>query len=472
MIADKILDQCKRNPSRTAVSFLVDARIHSWTFQELASRCFELRDGLQSEFRQRGAVAIVMSTHADCVAAVLAADLAGRAAVLLSTSLPQEERSDVLLHTSPVAKYVPSSLALRKEARWEASPPAHRKESQVAEELGSFRPGDFVCQLTSGSMGNSRLAVRTRTSVQIEIESVTGRLELTDTDCVLCASSIAHSYSLVGGLLAPLTVGAGVALASSPQEAIILARVTKPTILYGLASTYQTMLDVAPPRGALARLRLAVSAGAPLTPGLLESCRSIFQFSIRQDYGTTETGTITIDNSSSVDEGCVGSPLDHVDIKIDPTVSALDDGDHQGEILVRTAAVARGYLMGNRVDSCVDADGWYHTRDAGHRDGRGRLWLNGRVRERVEIRGQAVDLDEVERVISAMPRVVAVVVVARKGKEAGCQLKAVVTPATVDPEAVRAWCSDRLPPHSVPSEFEVTADLPRSPAGKVLQKYL
>jgi long-chain acyl-CoA synthetase len=44
--------------------------------------------------------------------------------------------------------------------------------------------------------------------------------------------------------------------------------------------------------------------------------------------------------------------------------------------------------------------------------------------------------------------------------------------ATVDADALRAWCRERLAGYKCPRRFELVATLPRDPNGKVLKRQL
>jgi acyl-coenzyme A synthetase/AMP-(fatty) acid ligase len=51
-------------------------------------------------------------------------------------------------------------------------------------------------------------------------------------------------------------------------------------------------------------------------------------------------------------------------------------------------------------------------------------------------------------------------------------IKAVVVAPDLNAATVRQWCLDHLPPSHCPTHIELCSELPRSPAGKILQKYL
>jgi acyl-CoA synthetase (AMP-forming)/AMP-acid ligase II len=185
---------------------------------------------------------------------------------------------------------------------------------------------------------------------------------------------------------------------------------------------------------------------------------------IRQDYGTTETGTIAIDETIDVREGIAGSPLEHMDVR-------LSGSGSEGEILVRSSAVSSGYLMENGLEDCRDVDGWYHTGDIGTIEG-GQLRLTSRLISPILVGEQAVEPATVERLLLTLPGVKDAAVVATLDSSGRRALKAVVVADVAVREEIEIAMRARLPASHVPAEIELLAELPRSPAGKILRKYL
>ena len=88
--------------------------------------------------------------------------------------------------------------------------------------------------------------------------------------------------------------------------------------------------------------------------------------------------------------------------------------------------------------------------------------------------GNKVDPIEVEDVLVAHPTVEEAVVVGLPGKAAGEEIVKAVVVATA-PLAEREvidWCRQRLARFKVPQLVEFRAEIPKSPLGKVLRKYL
>ena len=110
----------------------------------------------------------------------------------------------------------------------------------------------------------------------------------------------------------------------------------------------------------------------------------------------------------------------------------------------------------------------------------GQLTLTGRKKLFVSTAAGKVDPVEVESCIAARPDVEEVVVVAEKSPAGDEVVKAVIVArGTLDEKgqaalrrAVVVHCRQRLVAYKVPRRVEIREEIPRSPLGKVLRKYL
>ncbi len=193
-------------------------------------------------------------------------------------------------------------------------------------------------------------------------------------------------------------------------------------------------------------LRAIALGGGPIPAGLLDWADET-GIPVTPVYGMTET-------CSQVVAGSPGRPLHGVELEIGAG----------GEILVRGPMVAPGEYA---------PDGWLHTGDLGRLDDHGRLHVEGRLKELIVTGGENVAPLEVEQALLAHPAVVDAAVAGRPDPEWGEAITAFVVPRElVDPEALRAWCRERLAPHKVPKRVELVESLPRSPGGKLIRARL
>jgi long-chain acyl-CoA synthetase len=110
----------------------------------------------------------------------------------------------------------------------------------------------------------------------------------------------------------------------------------------------------------LARVRRCYTGGAPLSPDVFRFFHAI-GVNLKQIYGQTEIcGIAVAHRDAAVRFHTVGVPIPGTELRI------ADDG----EILLRSASVFRGYLHDPQGTARTKtADGWLHTGDAGYLDG-------------------------------------------------------------------------------------------------------
>ncbi len=177
---------------------------------------------------------------------------------------------------------------------------------------------------------------------------------------------------------------------------------------------------------ALGRVRLLMSAGAPVPAPLLESLRSVLPAAeAHTPYGMTEALPVTDVSLAEILEAgagngvCVGRPLTTVEVALSP-LSATGSADGQltadpdltGEICVRAAHVKDRYdgLWLTERTSSRDT-GWHRTGDVGHLDAGGRLWVEGRLPHVITTAQGVVTPVGVEQVVERLPQVAAAAVV-------------------------------------------------------------
>ncbi|MGI8827437.1 MAG: class I adenylate-forming enzyme family protein [Chloroflexota bacterium] len=471
----------RRTPQATALVTWSATSAPKWCSYEQLNAMARFAADRFRRLPRRGPIALVATSSVESVATLVGLLSAGRTVFPISPTLNPDELAPAMRAAGSRHVVLPTGSLFRGLPGRIVDATEHYVIRALHDEDGDPPHGGrtderALIQMTSGSLGTSRLAVRSGDGVELEVRSLTERLGLTagERGCeqvhVLCASSIAHSYGCIGGLLAPLAAGAQVSLADASCAPQMVAAVA-PAIVFGLATTFEALLEARLPGGALARVKLAFSAGAPLPGGLFDSMLDRQGLAIRQDYGTTETGTISLDTGTWAAPSTVGTVMDHLQLRLSPPLDQpLDEGE-QGEILVRSPAVAHAYSAVDGQVAAVDGDGWYRTRDVGYFDRRQRLCIRRRLRPLLRLPKNAIRPEALETVIRDMPGVHEVVVVGRPHAGAS-DIRAIVVGPGLEQAAVRAWCRSRLAAEEVPQIIEMRDHLPRSPAGKILQKYL
>jgi long-chain acyl-CoA synthetase len=120
----------------------------------------------------------------------------------------------------------------------------------------------------------------------------------------------------------------------------------------------------------LSRIRVAYTAGAAIGPDLFRFFRSI-GINLKQFYGATETcAYVCLQPSDNIKFDSVGLPAPGVEVKLAAN----------GEVLVKSAAMFRQYYKQPEATAeVIDADGYFHTGDAGVFDSDGHLKIIDRA---------------------------------------------------------------------------------------------
>lgn len=175
--------------------------------------------------------------------------------------------------------------------------------------------------------------------------------------------------------------------------------------------------------------------------------------------------------------GSFGRSVPGVAHKIaDPETGATLPSGTPGEICVRGYSLMQGLYKRER-EEVFDADGYYHTGDAGYFNQEGLLYFQARLGEMIKTGGANVTPREVEISIDALPGVQSSFVVGIPHPTRGQNVAAAVVPAegaAPDAAALRALLRDELAAYKLPKHlfFFHRDELPFTDSGKIDRKKL
>jgi long-chain acyl-CoA synthetase len=210
-------------------------------------------------------------------------------------------------------------------------------------------------------------------------------------------------------------------------------------LLYGLA--YLAVFRKLKERLGFDRMRVAYSGAAPIAPDVLHFFQSI-GVNLVEGYGQTEgSGVTTASRVGRVKFGTVGPPLAGVEIKI------ADDG----EILVRSKGVFKGYYRSPEATMETVVDGWLHSGDVGEIDEDGYLKITDRKKDIiVTAGGKNITPQFIENKLKASPYINDAVVIGDRRKFLSCLVM-------IDEDNVVKYAQDNK------VQFSTYKDLTQSP---------
>jgi acyl-CoA synthetase (AMP-forming)/AMP-acid ligase II len=227
-------------------------------------------------------------------------------------------------------------------------------------------------------------------------------------------------------------------------------------------------------------VRGLISGGAVVAPELVRRVEAGFGAPLCVIFAQTEASpgiTMTSPADDPADrQETLGLPLPQTEVKIadSATGKAVPPGVI-GEICTRGYHVMPGYLDNPEATAAaIDSEGWLHTGDLGSMDERGYCRIGGRLKDMIIRGAENIYPAEIEQVLFEHEDVADVAVLGVPDALWGEQVAAFIRPAdgrVPDPEALFAYCRERLAPFKAPRYWRFVDDFPLTPSGKV-KKYV
>jgi long-chain acyl-CoA synthetase len=189
------------------------------------------------------------------------------------------------------------------------------------------------------------------------------------------------------------------------------------------------------------RMRIAYSGAAPISPEVLHFFQSL-GVNLVEGYGQTEgTGVTCVSRVGRVKFGTVGPPLTGTEVRI----------AEDGEILVKSPSVFKGYFKNPEATADTLKDGWLHSGDVGEIDEDGYLKITDRKKDIiVTAGGKNITPQYIENKLKFSPYINDAVVIGDRRKFLSCLIM-------IDEDNVVKYAQDNK------VQFSTYKDLTRNP---------
>ena len=355
---------------------------------------------------------------------------------------------------------------------------------------------DSIAQIvhTSGSTGRPKGVMLSHRNILADCYYIVDWMGFGPGDRSLCILPLYHTNAEMHSVIAALVAGASVVVPRrfSASAFWTLAAETgatycsaAPTVLYILLEAHRASGAAAPPAHGL---RLFICGSSPLPTPLLEAFERTFGAVVIEGYGLTETVCRVAFNPVPPPEafrpgredgyrrfGSVGRAIG------DSRIAVVDDdgrpvapGD-RGEIVLKGAAVTRGYFNDPEATEAAFRDGWFLTGDIGRMDADGYLYVVDRKKDLIIRGGQNVYPREVDEVLLRHPQVGEAAVVGVGDAKYGEEVEAFVVPvegAAPTESEIIDFCRRRLAAYKCPKTVRFIEAMPKGPTGKLLRRRL
>jgi crotonobetaine/carnitine-CoA ligase len=330
---------------------------------------------------------------------------------------------------------------------------------------------------TSGTTGGSKLVMQTHLAYVMAGEGFPWWMQLTADDRLLTSLPLFHINAPAYSTLGSVAARAGLVLLNGFSASTFLDSARR----YGATefNAIGAMLEILMRQPARADdadtpLRLCYTGPSP-ERARQEEIEARFGLEIVCGYGLSESPYGLIWPRGARPFGTLGAPRQHPELgHVNDARLHEPDEAGVGELELRNPAIMLGYYGMPELTAEVLVDGWLRTGDLVTEDD-GIFTFVGRRKEVIRRRGENLSPTEVEAAAERHPDVAEVAVIGVPSELSEEEVKAFVVPAagsTLDVAALDAHLRAELTRYKVPRYYEVVAELPHTPTGRLAKHRL
>lgn len=338
---------------------------------------------------------------------------------------------------------------------------------------GPFAPhieNPVFMRFTSGTTGKSKGVVISHQDAIARVEAANKALELGAKDTVVWVLPMAFHF--VVSILLYIRFGAAIAIAKDFLAAHILDVSNRcgGTLLY--ASPLQIKLLAADISGEnFTTMKKVISTSAGIGLDVCVAFKKRFGIDVSQAYGIIEIGLPIINlKKSSSNPDAVGYALPDYTVDIlDNDYNTLPSGE-VGILGIKGPGMFAGYLTPPSTREEILKNGYFLTADFAVKDADGLITVKGREKSAINVAGNKVFVEEVEKILETHPAVEAVKVSGKSHLLMGQVIHAdiILKPnQNPDIEEIISYCRKQLSTYKVPQSIKFVNELPMTNTGKI-----
>ncbi len=363
----------------------------------------------------------------------------------------------------------------------QSSPPQAWREAAMEKDLAAIL-------YTSGSTGKPKGVMLSHANVMAGSSIVSDYLEISDADRILAILPFSFDAGL-NQLMTAFQQGGTLVLMTFVFAKEIVEMLLKEKIT-GLAGVPTLWSLLAQPNSTLQKqrfphLRYITNTGGAMPQTVLATLRQALPTTrIFLMYGLTEAFRSTYLPPEELDRRptSMGKAIPDTEILVLNEQGQLCKPGEVGELLHRGPTVSMGYWgRPEETDKVLrrnpllppemgDSEKVCYSGDLVKMDEEGFLYYVGRRDTMIKSSGFRISPTEVEEVLFQSGKVREAAVIGIPDEVLGQSIKALVVPRdgeTVDPDALIAFCAERMPRYMVPKAVEILDELPKTSSRKV-----
>ena len=466
-VADFLNNSYRTNPDKIAI-IDNDSKL---TYSELHEEVNNFSSFL-NKFPKNSVVSLLFDNTHEFVISYLGTINSGCIAHLIPTGISQKNLIDQISSAKPKL-VLASENHFSKIAEIESENIEKLRFLEVKKTSYQDRkpqPSDYAYLIyTSGTTSSPKGVPVTHSNCVFTTANIVRTLQYSQDDIDVLPLPLSHSFGL-GCLHTSFYVGSTLIIHKTVEIPQILDSIKNhhASTLAAIPSTLSKIVSNSfnDSSNTLSNLRLIITNSTFLPPETTKKLKKILKNGkVATYYGLTEASRSTFmifDGDDNIES--VGKPSDGISLKL---VSNNNEST-VGEVWIKGRNVIGNYWSDEHTKENL-VDGWLKTGDLGRIDN-GYLYILGRVDDLINISGEKVYPQEIERVVKVLTGIDDVIAVPMKHEVFGEVVKLFVkksVESNISKTDILTHCIKNLERFKVPAKIEFVEDFPRTDYGKI-----
>ena len=466
-VADFLNNSYRTNPDKIAI-IDNDSKL---TYSELHEEVNNFSSFL-NKFPKNSVVSLLFDNTHEFVISYLGTINSGCIAHLIPTGISQKNLIDQISSAKPKL-VLASENHFSKIAEIESENIEKLRFSDVKKTSYQDRkpqPSDYAYLIyTSGTTSSPKGVPVTHSNCVFTTANIVRTLQYSQDDIDVLPLPLSHSFGL-GCLHTSFYVGSTLIVHKTVEIPQILDSIKNhhASTLAAIPSTLSKIISnsFSDSSNTLSNLRLIITNSTFLPPETTKKLKKILKNGkVATYYGLTEASRSTFmifDGDDNIES--VGKPSDGISLKL----VSNDNEPTIGEVWIKGRNVIDNYWSDEHTKENL-IDGWLKTGDLGRIDN-DYLYILGRVDDLINISGEKVYPQEIERVVKVLTGIDDVIAVPMKHKVFGEVVKLFVKKSAesdISKTDILTHCIKNLERFKVPAKIEFVEDFPRTDYGKI-----